>query len=50
MLDLGPWRPVSTMPAIRRDLSVVSNVPVDDELLGDRARTALGADSTCSRA
>ena len=45
MLDLGPWRPVSMMPPIRRDLSVVSDVPVDDEVLGDRARTALGADA-----
>lgn len=45
MLDLDPYRPVSRLPAIRRDLSVA--VPVDDmvEDLGDRVREALGADA-----
>lgn len=52
MLDLAPWRPVSAMPAVRRDLSVVIGAgidagidAVDDELIGDRARAALGPDA-----
>jgi phenylalanyl-tRNA synthetase alpha chain len=47
MLDLQPYRPVSAMPAVRRDLSVVvgPTVDLDDELLGDRVRQALGADA-----
>jgi phenylalanyl-tRNA synthetase alpha chain len=46
MLDLAPWRPVSTLPAIRRDLSIVlDGAVVDSELLGDRVRTALGPDA-----
>lgn len=45
MLDLEPYRPVSTMPAVVRDLSVA--VDADDvvEDLGDRVRDALGADA-----
>jgi phenylalanyl-tRNA synthetase alpha chain len=42
MLDLTPWRPVSMLPAVRRDVSIVTAAGVDDELIGDRARTALG--------
>ncbi|WP_246122521.1 hypothetical protein [Pseudonocardia cypriaca] len=45
MLDLTPWRPVSMLPAVRRDLSIVAADDVDDELLGDRARAALGRDA-----
>lgn len=47
MADLTPYRPVSAMPAIRRDLSVA--VDCDDlaEDLGDRVRDALGPDSDC---
>ncbi len=45
MLDLAPWRPVSSLPAVRRDLSLVLDGPPDPELLGDRARTALGPDA-----
>jgi phenylalanyl-tRNA synthetase alpha chain len=45
MLDLTPWRPVSMLPAVRRDVSVVAAAGVDDELLGDRARAALGTDA-----
>jgi phenylalanyl-tRNA synthetase alpha chain len=47
MLDLAPYRPVSAMPEIRRDLSLVldSGADADVELLGDLARTALGADA-----
>ncbi|MGC4121196.1 MAG: hypothetical protein QM765_42790 [Myxococcales bacterium] len=43
MLDLEPWRPVSAMPPVRRDLSLA--LPEDEtaEELGDRVRAALGA-------
>jgi phenylalanyl-tRNA synthetase alpha chain len=40
--DLAPWRPVSSQPPVRRDLSVVVDAPVDAELLGDAVRAALG--------
>jgi len=45
--DLRPYRPVSVMPEIRRDLSLVLGTveEADGELLGDVARTALGADA-----
>ncbi len=42
LLDLAPWRPVSSQPPVRRDLSIVTDAPVDAELLGDAVRTALG--------
>ncbi len=42
MRDLQPYRPVSTMPAARRDLSVAVPDALDAELLGDRVRTILG--------
>lgn len=45
MLDLSAYRPVSTMPAARRDLSVAVADDLDGELLGDRVRQALGADA-----
>jgi phenylalanyl-tRNA synthetase alpha chain len=45
MLDLSPWRPVSMLPPVRRDLSVVVTGRVDVELLGDAVRTALGPDA-----
>lgn len=47
LLDLHPYQPVSVMPEVRRDLSLVlgSVAEADIELLGDRARTALGAES-----
>jgi phenylalanyl-tRNA synthetase alpha chain len=45
LLDLEPWRPVSVMPAIRRDISIVADDAADPELLGDLARTALGPDA-----
>ncbi len=43
--DLAPYRPVSTMPAIHRDISIA--VAGDDlvEDLGDRVRHALGTDA-----
>lgn len=45
MTDLAPYRPVSAMPPVRRDLSVA--VAADDtvEDLGDRVRDALGRDA-----
>jgi len=45
MHDLAPWRPVSSQPAARRDLSVVLPAGEDEETLGDRVRTALGDDA-----
>ena len=41
MLDLTRWRPVSTRPPIRRDLSLVLAADVDPEALGDRIRRVL---------
>ena len=47
LLDLNPYRPVSVMPEVRRDLSLVldSAAEADVELLGDRARMALGTEA-----
>jgi phenylalanyl-tRNA synthetase alpha chain len=44
MLDLAPYRPVSQLPAVRRDLSIVvgPETVIDEEVLGDRVRQALG--------
>jgi phenylalanyl-tRNA synthetase alpha chain len=42
MLDLSPYRVVSSMPAVRRDLSIVVGQETDAEELGDRLRGALG--------
>ncbi|MEV6558665.1 hypothetical protein AB0M22_23340 [Nocardia sp. NPDC051756] len=39
--DLSPWRPVSMLPPIRRDLSVVIADDTDDETLGDTVRKVL---------
>lgn len=44
LLDLSPWRVVSSRPAVRRDLSLVL-AAADGEVLGDLARTALGPDA-----
>lgn len=41
MLDLAPYRAVSLMPAVRRDMSIAI-APLDAEELGDRIRSALG--------
>src|SRR5690606_13285616 len=46
MLDLEPYQPVSTMPAVRRDLSIAVDADLDAELLGDRVREALGPDAS----
>jgi len=42
LLDLEPYRPVSMMPPVRRDLSIVVAAPRDAEALGDQVRSALG--------
>jgi len=43
MLDLAPYRPVSSQPVIRRDLSIAVPAEATLEELGDRARQTLGA-------
>jgi phenylalanyl-tRNA synthetase alpha chain len=45
MLDPAPYRAVSAMPPIRRDLSVAVDPGDLAEDLGDRVRDALGADA-----
>ncbi|HEY2507943.1 MAG TPA: hypothetical protein VGI58_15615 [Streptosporangiaceae bacterium] len=45
MLDLAPYRPVSSQPAVRRDLSIAVDADEDDETLGDQVREALGPDA-----
>lgn len=45
LLDLAPYRPVSAMPAVRRDLSIAAAPGTDAEVLGDLAREALGAEA-----
>ena len=45
MLDLDPYRPVSRMPPIRRDLSIAVDEATTPEELGDRVRAALGDDA-----
>jgi phenylalanyl-tRNA synthetase alpha chain len=47
MCDLARYRPVSSMPPIRRDLSVAVSEDDDEETLGDRVRDALGDDASC---
>jgi len=42
MLDLAPYRPVSAMPPIARDLSIAVDAGDTVEDLGDRVRAALG--------
>jgi phenylalanyl-tRNA synthetase alpha chain len=42
MRDLAPWRPVSIMPPVRRDLSIAVDAHDAAEDLGDRVRAALG--------
>jgi phenylalanyl-tRNA synthetase alpha chain len=45
MVDLRPYRPVSVMPPIRRDLSIAADADLTPELVGDRVRTILGPDA-----
>lgn len=42
MLDLEPWRAVSSQPAIQRDLSLAVAVGSTAEELGDKVRAVLG--------
>lgn len=42
MLDLSPYRPVTTQPSTTRDLSIAVSADADAESLGDRIRVALG--------
>jgi phenylalanyl-tRNA synthetase alpha chain len=39
--NLTPYQPVSTMPAVRRDMSLVVAAELDPEQLGDSVRAAL---------
>jgi phenylalanyl-tRNA synthetase alpha chain len=43
MRDLEPYRPVSSQPPVRRDLSVAVDAARTPEELGDRVRQALGS-------
>jgi phenylalanyl-tRNA synthetase alpha chain len=43
MRDLAAYRPVSSMPPARRDLSLAVAADLDAELLGDRVRDVLGS-------
>jgi phenylalanyl-tRNA synthetase alpha chain len=45
LLDLAPYRAVSDLPAISRDLSVAVAADDNPEDLGDRVRSALGEDA-----
>jgi phenylalanyl-tRNA synthetase alpha chain len=45
MHDLSPYRPVSTMPHVTRDISIAVESTDTDEDIGDRVRTALGSDA-----
>ena len=45
MRDLAPYRPVSSMPPVPRDLSLAVAADLDAELLGDRVRELLGPDA-----
>ncbi|MFJ1791737.1 PheS-related mystery ligase SrmL [Kitasatospora griseola] len=47
LTDLAPYRPVSALPAVRRDLSVAVDRTELAEDLGDRVRDALGPDADC---
>ncbi|QSQ27504.1 hypothetical protein JY651_22455 [Pyxidicoccus parkwayensis] len=42
LMDLEPYRPVSSMPEVRRDLSIVLDEQQTPEELGDAVRAALG--------
>jgi phenylalanyl-tRNA synthetase alpha chain len=46
MLDLEPYRPVSSQPAIERDLSIAVSAAASPEELGDRVRQAMGPRSS----
>jgi phenylalanyl-tRNA synthetase alpha chain len=41
MTDLAPWQPVSSLPPITRDISIVIAADQDDETIGDRIRASV---------
>jgi len=45
LTGLEPYRAVSHHPPISRDVSLALEATLDDELIGDRVRAALGADA-----
>ena len=45
MRDLAPYRPPSSQPAARRDLSLAASPGLDDVDVGERVRDALGAEA-----
>ncbi len=45
MLDLEPYRPVSAMPAVRRDLSIAVPAETTAEDIGDAVRGVLGREA-----
>src|SRR5260370_40438746 len=47
MADLARYRPVSSRPAITRDLSVAVAADEDEATLADPVRDALGGDAAC---
>lgn len=47
MLDVAPYRPVSSMPPITRDLSIAVSDDDDEETIGDSVRDVLGPDASC---
>lgn len=46
MMDLAPYRAVSRMPAIIRDMSIAISGDIDRERLGNDVRDALGRDAS----
>jgi phenylalanyl-tRNA synthetase alpha chain len=45
MQDIDPYREVSAMPPVTRDLSIVVDREIDNDLLGDMTKEALGKDA-----
>lgn len=45
LLDLAPYLPVSSMPAVKRDISVAVDAALTPEEIGDQVRQALGDDA-----
>lgn len=45
MLDLQPYKEVSLMPAVKRDLSLVLDAALDEEELGDLVRESMGEEA-----
>jgi phenylalanyl-tRNA synthetase alpha chain len=50
MLDLAPYREVSSMPAAIRDISLVLDEDLSGEELGDRVRESLGCEANAVEA